>query len=110
MNDSVEEIYSREQVVLLASYQDWDLVASLAEGVPEKHELFLLFFGSAEIFSSSISNYITLNQTKALGNGFQFHPFLEPSPGIRVEVKKGWALSGENQCRLFLEKFIKITS
>lgn len=101
---------SNDEVELMSSFKEWDLIVSSVSRTLAKHEFFLVHFGSDEDFKEAISAVDRINQSQLLGRGYWFHAFYEPSCGFRVQVKEGFHLSGEKQYGLFLERFVSLAS
>lgn len=97
------------ELEVMASVGAWDMVTWKNDGMPVKHEFFIVNTSSKEGEWPELEQRIgTLNKREMLGKGFKLKYFNEPELGCHFFVQEGWQLTNPLQAKLILEQFIKL--
>ena len=106
-DDTLDE--QTEDLEVMASVGNWDMVTWRHAGVQVRHEFFFVNTKASASDQSKLKERIEqLDSRQMLGKGFKLKYFSDPEVGCHVRVQPGWHLTNPIQSKLFLEQFIKL--
>lgn len=103
---NLKDEYKAEDLELMASSDDWDMVTWFDQGVPVRHEFFFTYMGEESIVDRLKELVPKINHSQLLGKGYEIEVIEEPHVLCKVKVKPGWHVSSSLQCNATLKKFI----